>query len=112
MPDEPILRPYAASLKLKARAPLPVAAWEQAASEFFNALVAGCREKGTVVIGHIKGFLDLGPSGYPYLSTVGTSTGTSSAGRLRGPRSPVAWISTCWSMAWMQAKSLREPLWT
>lgn len=84
VPDEPVLVPYAVSLILKAQEPLPVVAWEQAGVDFFNALAAGCREKGAAVIGHIKGFLDMGGAGYFYFSTTGTNQGTGSRGAAAG----------------------------
>ncbi|SMB99865.1 hypothetical protein SAMN00808754_3124 [Thermanaeromonas toyohensis ToBE] len=63
--------PYAATLKLKREAPLPAEKWGEAGAEFLKMLAKGCHEKGAAIIGHIKGFLDLGEAGYFYLSTVG-----------------------------------------
>lgn len=63
--------PYAATLELKRETPLPAEKWGEAGAEFLKMLAQGCQEKGAAVIGHIKGFLDLGEAGYFYLSTVG-----------------------------------------
>jgi len=81
---DPVLVPYAACKVLNALEPLPVVTWKQAGVDFFNALAAGCREKGAAVIGHIKGFLDLGTAGYFYFSTTGTNQGAGSRGAAAG----------------------------
>lgn len=75
---------YAATLELRREKPLETARWEQATVSFLNALAQACQERGVTVIGHIKGFLDLGQAGYLYLSTVSPTQGTSSQGLATG----------------------------
>jgi len=76
--------PYAATLELKREMPLSAEKWGEAGVEFLKMLARGCQEKGVAVIGHIKGFLDLGGAGYFYLSTVGVEHSPSCRGVAAG----------------------------
>lgn len=84
MAQNPELVAYAAKIEIKRETPLSNREWMDKLCEFFDTLAKSCKENKNVVIGHIKGFLELNNVGYCYLSTVGNSQGTTVKGDLQG----------------------------
>ncbi|MDA8227991.1 MAG: hypothetical protein M0T74_09915 [Desulfitobacterium hafniense] len=80
MPD---LAAYAGKLELYSLQVLTDTNWEQIGKTLLNYISSACQARGCL-IGHIKGFMNLGEAGYYYLSNVSSDQETSSRGEGRG----------------------------
>lgn len=67
----PGLSTYAATITLKADKPQKTTTWQEQSQELFNYLAKNIKETPKTIIGHLKGYLNLGEQGYYYFSNVG-----------------------------------------
>ena len=84
MDSEAALTAYAASVTIYLKKPLDANGWKAFIEEVFNGIVKGSTASSEAVIGHIKGFLELGENNYGYFSSVGTEDGVHYKGDLNG----------------------------
>jgi hypothetical protein len=70
----PGLSTYAATITLKSGKPQKTIVWQEKTQELFNYLSQNIKETPKTIIGHLKGYLNLGEHGYYYFSNVGNPT--------------------------------------
>lgn len=78
---------YAASVTLHLKESVTASEWKDFIERFFESVVKGVMAEGALVIGHVKGFLELDENNYGYFSTVGTEDGVHYKGELKGEKS-------------------------
>ncbi|MGI6226273.1 MAG: hypothetical protein ACOX1Y_14710 [Zhaonellaceae bacterium] len=79
----PNLSTYAATITLKASRPKETSLWQEQSQELFNYLANNIKKTPKTIIGHLKGYLNLGEQGYYYFSNVGSPT-TNFSGQAKG----------------------------